>query len=305
MKKTKMKKLAASFAICGLCIATAVFSVLAVMQAPSTIKGMKTYAGGFVHVNTEIDGNSIDAGITELTENFFNPNKGYNSDEKLELIPGSTHSGSITFKNNSSDCKVGIYFWAQSTPEEMENGDKPYEIFEDKLSTGSPDDYTASQLKDASDKLVSEYLDLEIFDPSGQSVYSGKLNGPERSMFVGSIGEGESVTYTFTLKVSTDLESFARSDSYEAQKGLEHGYENTVALIDWYFGLSIIQAPTQTMTTTTTTTTTTTKKATPISPKTGEAPNMYLFAAIACGVSALVIFYVTFCGGKRRKREEE
>ena len=311
MKKTKLKKIVGSIAVCGLCIATAVFSVLSVSGTTASVNGRKTYADGFVTVDTETDGDAIDVGITELTENFFNPSVSYDSAGGKEYIPGSSDSGTITFSNNSEDTPVMIHFWAESTPEKKENGDKPYEMFAAKHKSADHAgetpayDYTAKQYKAASDKLVSDYMDLEIIDPSGNTVYSGKANGPadDDMIYVGRISPGKTATYRFKLRVSTDLESFPRDGSYEKTNNLTHGYENTVAMIDWHFMISIVAAPTQT-TQTTTTTTTTTKYNPP--PGTGEAPNMYLFAAIACGVSALVIFYVTFGStGKRRKKEEE
>ncbi len=299
MKRTKIRTIAGSIAICILCAATAAFSVLAVTKAPAAIEGLQTYANGFVTVDSEKIGEGYTAGITELTENFFNPNVGYSATGGKELIPGSSDSGTITFKNNSPDCQIGIHFWAESTPETMENGDKPYEIFYNNHPGLA---YSPEKLKLASDKLVSDYMELEIKDPNGTVVYSGKLNGPSSPVNIGKLNPGASAKYTFTLKVPTSLESVARPGSYEEEQGLTHGYENTVAMIDWHFSIEITMAPTQTTTTTPTTTTTTTP---PPVPGTGEEPNGYIFAAVACGLSALAVFYVTFCGGRRRRKEEE
>ena len=345
MKITKIKKIAASVAICLLCGATGVFSVLAVTRTPLTVKGQQTYADGFVTVDSEGLDDEFEFGITHIDEDFFSPYShtptdtgdkiGYDNPAAEILLPGASRSGSITFKNNSEDANIGLLFRAESTPYEGTEPDEPHynEIPYEMYKAKNYSEYDAPTLKKASDLLVGNYLELEIKDPDGKTVYRGKVNGEngdvkkedERDpdfdepgatfnmssspINIGLLNPGESAKYTFTLKVPKSLESFPREDSPEEDAGLIHGYDNTVAMIDWHFGVVIVAAPTAPTTTTTTTTspttTTTTTKPSPPSPGTGEAPNMYLFAAIACGVSALVIFYVTFCGGKRKKREEE
>ena len=54
MKKTKLKKIAGSIAVCGLCIATAVFGTLAGTTGNiASVRGMQAYANGFVTVDSE------------------------------------------------------------------------------------------------------------------------------------------------------------------------------------------------------------------------------------------------------------
>ena len=90
---------------------------------------------------------------------------------------------------------------------------------------------------------------------------------------------------------------------------VNQGYSHAVAMIDWIFSVSFVDAPTEpsetTTTTTTPTTTTTTTKYTPPTPKTGEAAVPYVVAAGLCGFSALAIFFIAFGNiGKKRKEEE-
>lgn len=318
MKKTKLKKIAGSIAVCGLCIATAVFGTLAVTTGNlASVKGKQSFANGFVTIDSEGYDKEYKVGITRLDEDFFSPydnnNKvGYKNPPAETLIPGSERSGSITFQNNSTTpgANIGIFFWAESTPlvrdkdagyepDDPYYGEKPYELYKEQNPAAT---YDADTLKKASDLLVSDYMTLKVYDDEDKLVYDGSVAGMG-NVLIGTLHPGESKKFTFKVKIpAKEVESFARDDSPEEAAGLDHGYDNTVAMIDWHFGLSYVAAPVRS-TTSTTTTTTTTKAPPP--PNTGEAPNMYLFAAIACGVSALVMFYVTFYGGQRKRKEEE
>ena len=71
MKKTKLKKIVGSIAVCGLCIATAVFSVLSVSGTTASVNGRKTYADGFVTVDTETDDNTCRLGMSRFVYRIY------------------------------------------------------------------------------------------------------------------------------------------------------------------------------------------------------------------------------------------
>ena len=113
------------------------------------------------------------------------------------------------------------------------------------------------------------------------------------------------------------------NDPVDEDSVVNHGYAGAVAMIDWVFYAGINLAPevtttttepttttttitTSTTTTKTTTNTTTTTKPTPPVPRTGEAAIPYAYASAACGISALLIFFIAFGNvGKKKKEEEE
>ncbi len=307
MKKTKLKKVIASVAICGLTVLTGYFSIMAVTHTP-TILGQKTYAGGHVYIDSEGD----DFGITELTENFFGP-YGYGDEANDILIPGSKREGNIKVKNYSDTNQFNVFMFAKSTDVQGTPGDDNYSNpYEDYRNANSGSYYSADKLKAASDELVNRYLDLEIYDENGSPVYIGKLNGKgdgtvdppylmdvENAIYMGKLKPGEEVEYTFKLSVPAyEVMSVARPGSNEARLGLDHGYDKTVAMIDWVFVLSYVLPEAVS------TSQDESQKPTPVSPGTGEAPNLYIYAAAACGFSALAIFFVTF-GGRRRRKEDD
>ena len=109
---------------------------------------------------------------------------------------------------------------------------------------------------------------------------------------IGVLNPNESVKYTFTVTVP---------------KTLGNDYKDSMALIDWIFAVSYWEEQTQPSDPEPEPTSPSTPtKPTPPSPGTGEEPNLYVFAAAACGISAVVIFIIAFGNtGKRKKKEEE
>ena len=109
--------------------------------------------------------------------------KPFQREWSVKLIPGSTRTGNITFKNNG-EFNIDVAMLAESTPWETptaydnqgnvtETVNK-YAVYKTKNSSV---EYTAEQLKAASDLLVNNYLEIEIKDPAAKTVYKGKLNG--------------------------------------------------------------------------------------------------------------------------------
>ncbi len=310
----KSTKIIAGLLCCVLCILTAVFSVLAVVNRTiGNIKGLKTYADGFVM----FEDNDDVVEISRMDESFFAPTGDnyfkYNEEAKDWLMPGGSKSGSLTVQNKS-DRTLTIYLSAESTGptrlEYLKKAEDPdaegpftpdddvyqeYKDFVEKNYSDLSDDQAlikAGELQEISNALVDE-LDLKIYkngtgDP--ELVYDGKLRGDEMRITMSSLKPNEQVEFNFTLTAPVTL-------------GNE--YSGGMALIDWIFDFTYSEAPSQTTTTTTPTTTTTTTKYTPPTPKTGEAAIPYAVAAGLCGFSALAIFFIAFGNiGKKRKEEE-
>ena len=177
---------------------------------------------------------------------------------------------------------------------------------------------------------------------------------------LGKVYPGESATFLFRLHAPTDLHSFfteadgsiyagfveaSKTGSNSGSGGASqndtgvygaspidtnadpeppepnHGYSNTVAMIDWIFEIYTLGAPsyesepesepesdpepTKPEPTKPEPTKPEPTKPAPIVPGTGEAAVPYAFASGFCGFSALVIFFIAFGNTGKRKKEEE
>ena len=121
--------------------------------------------------------------------------------------------------------------------------------------------------------------------------------------------EPQSTSFRFELTASKDLKSYLEGEelaNYPANRAtVDHGYAGSIALIDWVFVIPPEEIKAPNFPTPDPTTTTTTKKPTPVVPGTGDASIPYAAASAACGISALVIFFVAFGEVGKKKKEEE
>lgn len=318
----KFKKLMAGILCCVLCILTALFSVLAISGVTGTVRGIRTYADGYVTVKDE-EGSLI---FSDMDESFFAPTDKYfkyNTQAQDILMPGDTRSGSLTVTNNSAKT-VEMSFHAESTGPTRFAMNNPnvnvqpdiYQEYKEFVHENYPefkdvDNYLtddgvakAATLQGLSQNLVKQ-LQIEV-KKNGKTVYKGLVNGTGKvtddnnkttmtqnmNIPIGVLNPNESVKYTFTVTVP---------------KTLGNDYKDSMALIDWIFAVSYWEEQTQPSDPEPEPTSPSTPtKPTPPSPGTGEEPNLYVFAAAACGISAVVIFIIAFGNtGKRKKKEEE
>lgn len=166
-----------------------------------------------------------------------------------------------------------------------------------------------------------DFDDFEYADPANDDDWdfyiAPYLYTENMEINMGTLKPNETATFAFTLKAPVDLKSYLEGaeldglpSSTRAAEKPNQGYSGAVAMIDWVFSVEYAsertpETPTDpTSTPSQPTTAPTTKAPDKHVPKTGEAAVPYTAAAVACGVSALVIYFVTFGNVGKKKKEE-